>query len=233
MNHPSPKERKIYYENYSTSHIHTLESESRANRQYSYLQNCNPNSPWHKLFSERQFHLRPFTQNCFLGAMYRPSRQLASRLLAYRHSMCIDTASHVPTGRWSASVVAGRLSNESNMSRTSVISVICWASGEVDVILVHIYILHLCTPCLRCWDCPVFDRAVDRQGRESRFEGRTFVKVIFHILLFCILLHIVKTRLRCCGAHLLGVNIRSQLDQYALATRQWCRYLWFVTLTLT
>jgi len=37
-------------------------------------------------------------------------------------------------------------------------------------------------------------------------------------------------RLRCCGAHLLGVNIRSQLDQYASATRQWCWYLWFQTL---
>ena len=39
-------------------------------------------------------------------------------------------------------------------------------------------------------------------------------------------------KLRCSGAHPLGVNIRSQLDQYALATRQWCRYLWFVTLGL-
>jgi len=40
-------------------------------------------------------------------------------------------------------------------------------------------------------------------------------------------------RLKCCGAHLLGVNIRYQLDQYALATRQWCRYLWLVTLGST
>jgi len=48
-----------------------------------------------------------------------------------------------------------------------------------------------------CWDCPVFDRVVDGQARESRFEGRPipFVAVIFYMLLFCISLHIVKTTL--------------------------------------
>ena len=39
MNHPPRKREKLYYENYSTSHIPTLEREStlRANRQYSYI----------------------------------------------------------------------------------------------------------------------------------------------------------------------------------------------------
>jgi len=36
-------------------------------------------------------------------------------------------------------------------------------------------------------------------------------------------------RLRCCGAHMLDVNTRSQLDQYASATRQTDR-LWFCVL---
>jgi len=48
-----------------------------------------------------------------------------------------------------------------------------------------------------CGNCPVFDRVVDGQARESRFEGRRmpFVAVISYTLLFCISLHIVKTTL--------------------------------------